>query len=204
MSWLKKYWLIVMSVVLFGISFGFLLYIALTGVFGVSNDIIVVLLTVIFGSFGWIFKSEYDKRREIDRREYEARMEQERLTFETRRQSYEGILKPFINVLAEGVGNIDEAALKEEFMKAGFKLLIYGSNDIIQRFNSYRQLGFQQTPNQIALLVEFARLIISVKRLTGFPDTTLTEELVLRTFINDYDDHSEAIQAYIRDHPFNA
>lgn len=203
MSWFKRYGLIVLSIILFGFAFGFLVYVAITGVLAVSNDIIVVLLTATFGGFGWVVKGEYDKKREIERREHESAMENERLTFETRRQSYEGILQPFIDALAGGVANINEAALREEFMRAGFKLLIYGSDDIIQRFNEYRLLGLEQPPNQNALLVGFARLIISIRKSTGFPDSNLTEETILRTFINNYNEVSEEIQAYIRDHPFN-
>jgi hypothetical protein len=41
-------------------------------------------------------------------------------------------------------------------MGAGFKLLIYGFNVIIQQLNKYRLLGLEQPPNQNALLVGFA------------------------------------------------
>lgn len=198
---LKQYWPVILSLVFFIAAFGFLLYIAITGTFAVSNDIIVVLLTAILSGFGWIIKSEYDKRREINRREHETRMEQDRLTFETRRQSYEGIIQPFIDALVGGPANINVEELKSQFMRAGFKLLIYGSDDIIRAFNNYRQLGLQQPPNQIALLVEFARFLITIRKSTGFPVTNLSEEEVLRTFIIDYDNYSQQIDDYIRDHP---
>ena len=204
MTWLKKHGLIVLSIILFGLTFGFLVYLALSGAFGVSNDIIVVLITATFGGFGWIVKGEYDKRREIERREHEVSMENERLTFKTRRQAYEDILNPFINALTGGIANIDEEALKEEFMRAGFKLLIYGSDDIIEQFNEYRLLGLEQPPNQNALLVGFARLLISIRKSTGFPDSNLTEETVLKTFIKNYNEVSEEIQEYIQEHPFES
>ena len=90
MTSLRKYWPAALSFIFFVAAFVFLLYIAITGAFGVSNEIIVVLLTAILSGFGWAIKSEYDKRREIKRREHEVKMEHDRLTFETRRQSYEG------------------------------------------------------------------------------------------------------------------
>jgi hypothetical protein len=201
LSELKKYWLIIVSGILFTISIIFLILIAITGIFAVSNDIIVVLLTAVFGGFGWIFKSEYDKRREIDKQKYETRMEQERLTFETRRQTYEDILKIFIDALAQRGAHMDEAALRNDMMRAGFKLNIYGSDEVIRAYNNFRQLGAQQPPNPIALLVEFARLLIKIRKSTGFPDSSLNEEQILRSFIIDYDNQSRSIDDYIQDNP---
>ena len=198
-NYLRKYWLILSAVVIFVFSISIIFYIIITGLFGISIDILVVLLTVNFSGFGWILKSEHDKVREIERREHEMRLENERLTFETRKQSLEGILLPFTASMSGS--KIDDPELIKKLKNAGFQLLIYGSDDVIREFTKFKMLGAKQPPDPIGMLVGFARIIITFRKSTGFPNCNLTEEEILRSFINDYDTVATKVQTYIGEHP---
>lgn len=199
---LKKYWSIIIPSLFFIIAIVIILFCAITGIFDISKDILVVLLTAILSGFGWIIKNEFDKRREIERREHQIRVERDRLIFESSRQSYENLLQPFLDILIEGVENANWAEIRNQLLRASFDLNLFGSDIVIRAYNNFRQLGLQQPPNQIALLVEFARLLIAVRK-TGFPDSNLTEENVLQSFIIDYNEYSEEIREYVLANPSN-
>jgi hypothetical protein len=211
----KKSWPLLTPSIFFIAAILIIFYLVLNPGLGVSIDILIVLLTATLSAYGWIIKNEFDKRRELDR-----------LTFETRRQSYERLLQPFIDVFSAigGGGQVNQANLGSQMQEAGIKLHMYGSDDVIRAFNRFRAIAVdienvkvqienaqQGRGNQQALqelqgrlqslnfrmIVGWANLIITIRKSTGFPDSTLSIEEYLRAFIKDYNAHAAQIQQEI-------
>ena len=152
-----------------GIVFvGALLYIAYLigkGEYNVSEDLVIALLTLGLTWYLWVLKSEYDKRREL-----------KRLTHESRRKSYDALLKPFVNQFREMAidKNVDPNTLKQELVEAGIKLTIYGSDEVISAYENFKKLGQEQPLDDYKLLAEFGKLILNIRKDTGFPETEIT------------------------------
>jgi len=81
--------------------------------------------------------------------------------------------------------------------EAGIKLIIYGSDDVIRSFNQFRAIGQAQPPNPHRLIVEFGRLLLTIRKSTGFPDTNISIEEILRSFIIDYDANATNFAPYL-------
>jgi Ca2+/Na+ antiporter len=221
----KNYWAIIFPSIFFIAAIVVIMYLVFNQNISVSNDILVVLLTAILGGYGWVIKNEFDKRREIERREYELEREHDRLTYETRRQSYERLLQPFINMFSSiGGGQINQTDLKKQMREAGIKLYIYGSDEVIIAFNRFNTISkdienlkikIQNTPQKdnnqqsiqsmqtelqalnYRLIVGWANLIVTIRKSTGFPETHLDIEGFLKSFITDFAAHADEIREEI-------
>ena len=175
-----------------GITFaGALLYIAYLickGEYNVSEEFIIALLTLGLTWYLWVLKSDYDKRREM-----------KRLTYESRQKSYDALLKPFVNQFREIAvnKNVDPNTLKQELVEAGVKLTIYGSDEVISAYENFKKLGQEQPLDNYELLSEFGKLILNIRKDTGFPETEITVKEILKSFIVDYDQNASKIEKYL-------
>jgi len=176
--WTKKTILLAIPAIFFIAPLTYIIYLVIIGKYSISEDFFIAILTFGFTGYAWLLKSEYDKRSEL-----------ERLTFESRRQTYDKLLQPFIDTFASIAAKtpVNQANLNRQMTEAGNKLIIYGSDDVIRAFNRFRSVGQMQPPNSNRLIVEYGRLLLIIRKSTGFPVTELSIEEILGSFINDYD-----------------
>jgi len=186
--WTKKNILLIMPAFFFIVPLAYLSYLVFSGDYSISEELLIAILTLGFTAYTWLLKSEYDKRREL-----------ERLTFESRRQTYDTLLQPFIDTFSSiSTGNpINQSNLNQQMTEAGIKLIIYGSDEVIRAFNSFRTVGQIQPPNPHQLIVEFGRLLLTIRKSTGFPETSIIIEEILRSFIVDYDANAANFAPYL-------
>ncbi len=186
--WTKKTILLTIPAIFFIAPLTYIIYLVIIGQYSISEDLFIAILTLGFTAYAWLLKSEYDKRSEL-----------ERLTFESRRQTYDKLLQPFIDTFASiSAGTlINQANLNRQMTEAGNKLIIYGSDDVIRSFNQFRNIGQLQPPNPHRLIVEYGRLLLTIRKSTGFPKTELSIEEILRSFINDYDTNATNFAPYL-------
>jgi hypothetical protein len=168
------------------IPLAYIIYLVVIGQYNISEDFFIAILTFGFTAYAWLLKSEYDKRNEL-----------ERLTFESRRQTYDRLLQPFIDAMGSPGTLVNQTNLKKQMTEAGYKLIIYGSDDVIRAFNQFRRSGQMQPPEPLRLIAEYGKLLYTIRKSTGFPDTKLKVEEILRSFINDYDVHASNIAPYL-------
>lgn len=156
---------LLISLFLLIIAFCIILYVAYEDI--VDSDVVVVLLTATLGAMSWLIKSEYDKLREL-----------ECLTYESRRQAYDKLLQPFIDVMTSMKldRDINHDDLTKSIIEAGTKLFIYGSDDVCDKFNNFRIAGQEGKQNNYRILAEYGRLLLSIMKDSGFPDTEITVE----------------------------
>ena len=155
----------------------------------ISTDVVVALLTGILGGISWLIKSESDKKREL-----------ERLSYESRRQAYDRLLQPFLNAMISirSGQQINQDELNASMIEAGTKLFIYGSDEVCKEFNNFRRVSQDPEQNVYKILASYGRLLLAIRKDAGYPDTEMTVEEILRSFIVDYDQHREEIQRYLR------
>lgn len=165
----------------------YIAYLVIIGQYSIQEDLFIAILTIGFTGYAWMIKSEYDKRREL-----------ERLTFESRRQTYDTLMKPFIDTFASiSAGtSVNQANLNRQMTEAGNKLIIYGSDEVIRSFNQFRNIGQLQPPEPNRLIVEYGRLLLTIRKSTGFPETEINIEQILRSFISDYDANKANLEPY--------
>lgn len=186
--WTLKTILLIIPVIFFIVPLIYIAYLVIIGQYSISEDLFIAILTLGFTGYAWLIKSEYDKRREL-----------ERLTFESRRQTYDTLMQPFIDTFASIAAGtpVNQANLNRQMTEAGNKLIIYGSDDVISSFNQFRSIGQLQPPNPHRLIVEYGRLLLTIRKSTGFPETELSIEKILRSFINDYDANAANFAPYL-------
>jgi len=86
--WTKKTILLVIPVVFFIVPLSYIIFLVFTGEYSITEELFIAILTLGFTAYTWLLKSEYDKRREL-----------ERLTFESRRQTYDTLMQLLLILL---------------------------------------------------------------------------------------------------------
>jgi len=130
----------------------------------------------------------------------EKRNEARKLTYESRKKMYDELLQPFIDSMIKAQRNqqLDIDKLTKQMTEVGIKLAIYGSDKVIAAYEKFRSLGQKKPENPYQILVEFGKLIVTIRKDSGFPDTEVNIEKVLRMFIIDYDINKDKIESLLK------
>lgn len=141
------------------------------------------LLVFIGGLITWFFKTRKEELRAIEERALEKRI-----------TTYNKILHPLIVMFSHKADKrIHEKALKEivsvEYKTAAFNLMTFGSDEMVQAYNSMMQSFFKsevdQDPKKV--LGKFAIFLLSVRKDVFDKNTKLEKWDMLKFMITDID-----------------
>ena len=81
----------------------------------------------------------------------------------------------------------------EEFCKWSLRLTLLGSDEVVRAWNAARRHGAsaQEGAAGIAVLKEWGKLWLAMRKDCGHSDTKLTVSDVLASFVNDIDQYRE-------------
>jgi len=120
-------------------------------------------------------------------------------SYESRKETYLQLLRPFMEaMLSQRRGEVpNPQAQIEQMIRANIDIQLFGSDETCRIFNEFRAMGFKtpvddeivQKQRMAAMLVFYARIILSIRRDMGQEDTSVDEYAILRSFINDIDSY---------------
>jgi len=191
-TWTRYGWIVASIGGIFLIAFFYLAYIFIFTSYTASEELLIALFSVAFTGYVFLVKNGIDKKKELEIKKREL----DRISFESRRQAYDKLLQPFIDsMLAQQINsNLDPKKLTKEMTEAGIKLAVYGSDKVVDSYSKFLELGRNPPENEYEFLIEFGKLIITIRKDTGYPDTEVDIEKVLRMFIIDYDKNIDKIK----------
>jgi hypothetical protein len=175
---------IILSIVLI-FSLISVLFLVIIGQVNISEGLLIALFTIVFGGLTFLI---------------ERRNEARKLTYESRKKVYEELLQPFIEgmIAVQLKQKIDEKDLTKKMTEIGVKLAIYGSDEVINKFEKFRDFGKKPLENKYDILIAFAKLILAIRKDSGFSNTTIDEKKILKMFITDYDKNKDKFESLLK------
>jgi len=202
----SKWWL--------GIAFELVLIIIFSYLFSygflkeVNINVQIAIVSGLFGILGWSIQSENQRRIEFHNRLFELekdhknRLAQIRLqTYNDRKEIYESLLKPFMEAFLVATEKKD---IKEEMKKMGeemrkkmvednINIHLLGSDETCRIWEEWLKLARRgevknediQKKRNVALILFYARLVLSIRRDLGYEETEINEEDFISSFITD-------------------
>ncbi len=142
----------------------------------------VPILMFIGGLITWFLKTKKEDLRAIEEKALEKRIE-----------TYNTLLNPFIVMFSNKDKKTMNDAIKKiqstEYRKAGFDLITFGSDEMVNAYNSMMQ-GFyksnEQTDTKLTMK-NFARFLLSIRKDVYNKNTKLKEWDMLKFMITDID-----------------
>ena len=165
----------------------------------IATPILILGLTAV----GWVIKDRIERARDRDDywRDLEEKLRDDRI------EVYNTILEPFIVLLSTDVIFKDnpkyknrtkeqiaqETMLSLEYRQAGFKLALFGSDNVLQAYNKLMQHVFKQADGKIQsdyretfrLLGNF---LLEIRRSVGNETTNIKYHEMLEWFMKDMDE----------------
>lgn len=175
---------IILSVILI-VALTIVAYFVLLGQLNISEGLLIALFTIVFGGLTFLI---------------EKRNETRKLTFESRKKIYNELLQPFIDsmVAAQTNNKVDEKELNKKMTEIGVKLAIYGSDKVIDEYEKFRSIGKKPLENPYQILASFAKLVLAIRKDSGFPNTDMDEEKILKLYITDYEENKDKIKSFLK------
>ncbi len=117
----------------------------------------------------------------------EAQKQRETAIAEKKREVYKRLLAPWIAMLVQikaGKAGDDMLATVnfEELYASSFDAALYGSEDVVRRYVAFRSP--EKQPDPMYMLRSMAALILAMRQDVTGQKSKLSEEVVLRTFVN--------------------
>lgn len=155
-----------------------------TNIFALVTALGVPILVFIGGLISWFLKNRKEELKAIEERALEKRIE-----------TYNKILNPFITLFsAKENQKLKDKALDEitsiEYRKAGFNLITFGSDEMVNAYNDMMQ-GFYKGESNInpnETMRKFANFLLSIRKDIYNKDTKLKEWDMLKFMITDIDE----------------
>lgn len=83
-----------------------------------------------------------------------------------------------------GRGSMSEQEMVERMIKFNQKAIIWGSDEVIGAFSSFRQISFEGAP-PLTIAVSIERMLFAIRKDLGHQNRNLHPGSILGTFIND-------------------
>lgn len=155
-----------------------------TNIFALITALAAPLLVFIGGLVSWFLKNRKEELKAIEERALEKRIE-----------TYNKILNPFITLFAaKDDQKLKDKALNEiisvEYRKAGFNLITFGSDEMVNSYNNMMQ-GFYKNESNVnpnETMRKFANFLLSVRKDVYNKETKLKEWDMLKFMITDIDE----------------
>lgn len=155
-----------------------------TNIFALITALGAPVLVFIGGLVSWFLKNRKEELKAIEERALEKRIE-----------TYNKILNPFITLFAaKDDQKLKDKALNEiisvEYRKAGFNLITFGSDEMVNSYNNMMQ-GFYKNESNVnpnETMRKFANFLLSVRKDVYNKETKLKEWDMLKFMITDIDE----------------
>ena len=114
---------------------------------------------------------------------------QDRLAAE-RRDAYAKLMGPWVDLLisarreSEGKEPLAHDEIRERASRAFFDALMYGSDEVVREFGTFRNLAAGPSPDPAAVLVRMASVLRAIRKDLGHDSTKLRDDEILRMFMN--------------------
>lgn len=146
----------------------------------IAAAIIATMVTTL-GSVGTIMLGKYRERK----------LEIEKELREKKIPMYDSMIDFFLNKVFFSETRITEEEMKLYFRDITQKLIIWGSDEVISKWSSYRihlvENADNQDPEQLkSSLLELEGLFRAIRKDTGHDNKNLKQGDILRMFINDF------------------
>jgi hypothetical protein len=122
-------------------------------------------------------------------------------SYDVRKEIYQQFLQPFMEALVlQKRGEVpDFQEQMESMVKSNIDIHLLGSDETCRIWQEWRSLGLKgqsedieiQKRRDAAMLIFYARIILSIRRDLGQKDTKIDEEGILRSFLTDFDKHKD-------------
>lgn len=139
------------------------------------------IFAVIGGLVSWFLKSRKEELQAIEERALERRIE-----------TYNQILHPIIVLFASGASQKEKEKASAqiatvEYRKAAFNLITFGSDEMVNSYNSMMQSFYKNEAETSPELVlkKFAAVVLSIRKDVYNKNTTLKEWDMLKFMITD-------------------
>jgi len=137
------------------------------GVVAASGTIIVSVATIVLTKY-------YEKKKQI-----EADLREKKIAV------YQDFISLLFKVLLNEIDVNDPKVLNRAFMDFTEKLIVWGSDKIVEKYSSYRK-----EPNRMVLLEE---ILFEIRKDLGHKNKNLVSPAILRLFVNDIDQHPDKL-----------
>ena len=177
----------------------------------INSNLFIGVLTALFGLLGIMLQINSIKDIEAKRRLHELELNHRNAlaqirmrSYDARRKTYQQLLGPFIKVMTfqKSGKQFNLQELTEEMIKVGIDIYLLGSDETCRAWQEFKAIGFKgKSQNEqiarkrnAAILIFYARIILSIRRDLGQDDTEVSEIEILRSFISDIDEYLEELQ----------
>ena len=145
------------------------------------------ILITVGGIITWFLKSRQESLQLVEQRAREKQLE-----------TYKKILDPYIIILTPTAKDSEkkkalDTILTVDYKKASFDLITFGSDETVRSYNKIMQ-AFFKLPNQSEkedwdILINFANLLLNIRKDLYSKTTTLKRSETLEFFITDIEKH---------------
>lgn len=174
----------------------------------INSGVFIGSLTALLGLLGITIHIKSTKAMEAERRLHELNLNHHNAlaqigmrSYDVRKEIYQQFLRAFMEALIlQKRGEVpDFQEQMESMVKSNIDIHLLGSDETCRIWQEWRSLGLKgqsedieiQKRRDAAMLIFYARIILSIRRDLGQKDTKIDEEGILRSFLTDFDKHKD-------------
>lgn len=174
----------------------------------ITSNVFIGSLTALLGLLGITIHIKSTKATDAERRLHELNLNHRNAlvqigmrSYDVRRETYLQFLQPFMETMAllKRGKEPDFQEQMESLIKSNIDMHLLGSDETCKIWQEWRSLSLKEQSEDIkiqkrrntAMLIFYARIILSIRRDLGQKDTKVDEEGVLRSFLTDFDEHKD-------------
>ena len=174
----------------------------------INSDIFIGSLTALLGLLGVTIHMKSTKAMDAERRLHELNLNHHNAlaqigmrSYDVRKEIYQQFLQPFMDtMILQKRGEVpDFQEQMESMVKSNIDIHLLGSDETCRIWQEWRSLSLKgqsedteiQKRRNAAMLIFYARIILSIRRDLGQKDTKIDELGILRSFLTDIDEHKD-------------
>ena len=174
----------------------------------INPNVFIGSLTALLGLLSTMIYIKSTKAMDAERRLHELDLNHHNTlaqigmrSYDVRKEIYQQFLQPFMDtmILLKRGKEPDFQEQTESIMKSNIDIHLLGSDETCRTWQEWRSLSFKgksedieiQKRRNAAILIFYARIILSIRRDLGQKDTKIDELGILRSFLTDIDEHKD-------------
>jgi len=137
----------------------------------------IALLLALLAGLGYLYKTELERRLAVERqlsdRKYDV---------------YVTLMNTYLDVMKAGRTNkpLDQEDLTDRMNNIAKELILYGSDEVYKEYLAWTEIG----RGGMVSVKQLGKIVAAIRKDMN-PRSKVTDEEVLRLFINDFDDAKE-------------
>jgi len=177
----------------------------------INSDVFIGSLAALLGLLGITIQIKSTKAMDAERRLHELKLNHRNAlaqirmrSYDVRRETYQQFLRPFMEALIlQKRGEVPDSQKQMEAMvKSNIEIHLLGSDETCRIWQEWYSLSLKgqaedvgiQKKRNAAMLIFYARIILSIRRDLGQKDTEMDEKGILRSFLTDFDEYKDEFQ----------